>query len=73
MWERVGNISGEGSVLGYKGKWGPLSQPCKLGDGPRLMADPEYIRAGGETSSRAGNVIDQDLGNSPSARSPRWG
>ena len=29
-------------VLGYKGKWGPFSQPCKLGDGVRLMAGSEY-------------------------------
>ena len=32
------------NVLEYKGKWGPLSQPRKLGDGPRLMADPEYCQ-----------------------------
>ena len=30
-------------MLGYKGKWGSLSQPRKLGDKPRLMADPEYF------------------------------
>ena len=28
------------NVLGYKGKWGLLSQPRKLGDGPDLWLTP---------------------------------
>ena len=32
-----------GIVLGFGHKSGPLSQLRELGDGPRLMADPEYI------------------------------
>ena len=30
-------------VLGYKGKWGPLSQPHKLGDGPDLWLTPSTV------------------------------
>ena len=33
-------------VLGYKGKWGPLSQPHKLGDGPDLWLTPSTYAMG---------------------------